>query len=200
LRYATTVYLPEDVAAVDPFVSLYKVAAFEAGADDLLAAYWDVMSRNDKQLFISVSMGRAWDPSAAVPPEFAARVGALRCVSAYPTPADQLQLSTIRAQGFVGLSDHTAPEMTDTGALAVAAGATVVERHVRLESCRQTNPDFAVAMGAHQFSDYVARIRRAEAAMGEPEATEAQPSEVPMMPFRAAPKRARAMRRTTVEE
>jgi sialic acid synthase SpsE len=106
-------------------------------------------------------------------------------VSAYPTPVDQLQLATIRSQGFVGLSDHTAPYAVDTGALAVAAGATVIERHVRLESCNVSNPDFAVAMSYHALVEYVARIRYAEAAMGTATAVEAQPAEAPMVRYRS---------------
>lgn len=189
LRYASTVYLPQDVVAVDPFVSLYKVAAFEAGATDLLDAHWPLMAENDKPLLVSIGMGTAWDPAQVVPAVWAGRVGALRCVSAYPTPPEQLHLATIRAQGFVGLSDHTAPECTDTGALAVAAGATVLERHIRLESCRSSNPDFAVSMSLHALVDYVARVRRAEAAMGDGAVTEAQPAEEPMLAYRAKPGR-----------
>jgi len=65
----------------------------------------------------------------------------------------------------------------------------VIERHVRLESCRATNPDVVVSMSLHGLVDYVTRVRRAEAAMGQPSAVGAQPSEEPMMAYRARDKR-----------
>lgn len=189
LAYGCTVYLPQDVAVIDPFVSFYKVAAFEAESADLLDIYADLLLANKKRVYVSVAMGAHWDPAAHFPMnELGDRVHALRCVSAYPTPADQLNLATIRAQGFAGLSDHTAPDNVQTGALAVAAGATVIERHIRLESCRPNNPDYTVAMSLHGLVEYVKRIRDAELVMGEPDATAAQPAEAPMLKFRTKPK------------
>lgn len=188
IRYASTVYLPADIAVIDPYVSLYKVAAFEAEADDLLDAYVERMRENDRTLYVSVAMGTAWRPER-FPEEIRARCQALRCVSAYPTPPEQLNLATIRAQGFVGLSDHTAPDQVQTGALAVAAGATVIERHIRLESASPRNPDYAVAMSAHALAAYVENIRKAEAAMGEATATAVQPAEEPMAAYRARGRR-----------
>ena len=180
IQYASTVYLPVDVAVIDPHVALYKVAAFEAEADDLLEAYAEVMQRNRKDLYVSVAMGAEWRPS--FPPEAAGRVFALRCVSAYPTPPEQLNLGTIRDYGFVGLSDHTRPDNVLTGALAVAAGARVIERHIRLDSCKPSNPDFAVAMSEHGLSAYVENIRQAETAMGVDRGP--QPAEAPMAAYR----------------
>ncbi len=60
----------------------------------------------------------------------------LHCVSLYPTPNSGLQLGLIqkllsRYRGVpIGYSGHEAPDNTDPVKLAVALGATILERHV----------------------------------------------------------------------
>ena len=178
LRYAVTVYLPGDVAAIAPYVSLYKVSSFEAMDGDLLAAY--AALEDDKPLVVSCGMGATVRRGL-----FGKRpVQLLLCVSAYPTRPEDLHLSDIRARGFDGLSDHTPPDCVDTGGLAVAAGATVVERHVRLRGANVTNPDCSVAMRDGAFAQYVRFVRRAEIIMGEPQPVRPRAAEAPMARYR----------------
>src|SRR5262249_17911849 len=62
----------------------------------------------------------------------------MHCISAYPTPIDDLQLDYIRQlqerypQITIGYSGHEDPEAVDIAALAVAKGAAILERHVGL--------------------------------------------------------------------
>lgn len=63
-----------------------------------------------------------------------------------------------------GLSDHSRHALT--GALAVAAGATIVEAHLRLDDTPAENPDYAVAFSPSEFTQYVKNIRDAEVMLG----------------------------------
>ncbi len=98
----------------------------------------------------------------------AARCVLLHCVSAYPTPLDAANLraiSSLRSTTgcVVGYSDHT-PD-TRTGAWAVAAGASVLEKHLTLDPTAP-GPDHATSLSPAQFAEYVAEVRAAEAALG----------------------------------
>lgn len=188
IAYAVTVYLPGDVAQVDPWTTFYKVSSFEAGATDLLKAIYTFALNNQKRIVVSLGLGAQ---APAPPPDLAERLTLLRCVSAYPTPLEDLQLGRIKGNGLDGLSDHTPAAQEDAlnvGALAVAAGATWIERHIRLENCRPENPDYPVSLGSHQLTEYVRRIRVAEQARGDGKSvSRAEKSEEPMLRHRADP-------------
>lgn len=92
----------------------------------------------------------------------------LHCVSSYPTPMDQTQLGGMtamcRAYGLpVGYSDHT-PGLS-TGALAVAAGAVVLEKHLTHDRSAD-GPDHAASLDPQAFTQYVAQVREAQATLG----------------------------------
>jgi sialic acid synthase SpsE len=93
----------------------------------------------------------------------------LHCVSSYPTPPEEASLGAIHvmAQAYglpVGYSDHT----TDlhAGALAVAAGACVIEKHITYD-CHAQGPDHAASMEVPQFVRYVQQIRSAQDMLGK---------------------------------
>ncbi|MEM6458976.1 MAG: N-acetylneuraminate synthase family protein [Planctomycetota bacterium] len=93
----------------------------------------------------------------------------LHCVSAYPTPEDDAALGGIAAlrdrfPGVpVGYSDHTAA--LDTGALAVAAGACVLEKHLTHDRAA-AGPDHAASVEPGGLAAYTAAARRAAAMLG----------------------------------
>ena len=92
----------------------------------------------------------------------------LHCVSSYPTPMDAAELGGIVAMRSalglpVGYSDHT-PGL-QTGALAVMAGAVVIEKHLTHDR-NATGPDHAASLDPGQMAQYVANIREAQSAMG----------------------------------
>jgi N-acetylneuraminate synthase/N,N'-diacetyllegionaminate synthase len=100
--------------------------------------------------------------------EWRASFALLHCVSAYPAPAEQANLSWIGElhDTFgvpVGFSDHTTERLS--GALAVSAGACVLERHLTYDK-RANGPDHAASSDPREFAEYVRLVRLAEQMRG----------------------------------
>ncbi len=92
----------------------------------------------------------------------------LHCVSSYPTPFGDAALGGIQAMherfGLPnGYSDHT-PD-TLTGALAVAAGAVVLEKHLTYDT-QADGPDHAASLSPTGFDNYVWQVRQAQTMLG----------------------------------
>lgn len=92
----------------------------------------------------------------------------LHCVSSYPTPGNQAHLCFIpelaRHYGpLVGYSDHAMSVMS--GALAVAAGALILERHLTHDT-KASGPDHAASSDPATFATYVSLAREATALRG----------------------------------
>lgn len=90
-------------------------------------------------------------------------VALMQCVSAYPTPDASAALGAMHALAAltnapIGYSDHTVA--MDTGALAVAAGAALLEKHLTHDR-NATGPDHAASLDPSQFAEYVRLARRA---------------------------------------
>lgn len=179
IDFMATAYLPEDVATVAPLVARFKIASFEADARDLIEAH--APYAGERRLVVSLGMGA----HGAVPPGWAAgAVDWLLCVSAYPAPADALNLARLRAGVYAGLSDHTDPSLTWTGALAVAAGARILEAHLRLVDTDPRNPDAPHAMTPPQLYEYARHVRFAERCAGDPDEAGAHESEREMAAYK----------------
>jgi N,N'-diacetyllegionaminate synthase len=93
----------------------------------------------------------------------------LHCVSSYPTPVESANLCWINELACFGLpvgySDHTTDALA--GALAVASGATIVEKHLTYDR-GASGPDHLASADPMQFAAYVRAIRLAEAMRGVP--------------------------------
>jgi sialic acid synthase SpsE len=97
----------------------------------------------------------------------------LHCISAYPVKPNQANLAWIDqlAHAFdcvVGYSDHTTSPVA--GSLAVAAGASVIEKHLTFDRLAK-GPDHAASSDPQQFDRYVRLIRDAQDFRGSPEKT-----------------------------
>ena len=93
----------------------------------------------------------------------------LHCVSAYPTPTHAAQIGCVAALAarygcVAGYSDHT--QDLGGGAVAVTAGARVVEKHLTHDR-NAVGPDHSASADPRQFREYVARIRAAELMLGD---------------------------------
>lgn len=94
------------------------------------------------------------------------RTAFLQCVSCYPTPAETPGLGGIKAinkifAGPVGYSDHT--QAIETGWMAVACGASVLEKHLTYDQ-NAPGPDHAASLEPEAFGEYTtkAKLRRAK--------------------------------------
>ena len=113
----------------------YKIASFELVDHALIKR----AAQTGKPLIMSTGMANKLEIEEAI--EVARKNGCddlvvLHCVSGYPAPSDQYNLSTIRdiSQSFgvlTGLSDHTINNATAVA--GVVLGACVVEKHVTLD-------------------------------------------------------------------
>ncbi len=150
IEFMVTVYLIEDIATIAPLVKRFKVSAFESDWVDFLKAH----EPYDKMTICSVNRGKS----------VGYRVDrALYCISKYPTALEDLGLRDYCEMGVShdGLSDHTANVLT--GAAAVAAGARIVEAHIRLHDTDEKNPDYGHSLVADKWEEEKA------GAWGEPE-------------------------------
>lgn len=150
------------VAALGP--DAIKVASPDCVNRPLLEA----MAGLDKPLLISTGAADAGEVAALAAwlRQRRCKAALLHCVSSYPTTDEHAALGAIAAlpAGFVrGYSDHTTS--LDTGALAVAAGACILEKHVTYDRTA-SGPDHAASLEAGQLAQYVRGVRRAEVLRG----------------------------------
>ncbi len=99
----------------------------------------------------------------------AQQLSLLHCTSAYPAPADALNLRAIatlaQALGLpVGYSDHS--RGMEAALAAVALGATVIEKHLTLDN-NLPGPDHRASAEPRDFAAMVRGIRAVSAMLGD---------------------------------
>lgn len=172
----------------------YKTASPDIVHRPLLEA----LARTGRPLIISTGaaelgeVGRAltWLSEAGAGPD---RTAVLQCVSSYPTPPQDAELGGIASlcaiwPGVVGYSDHTAE--TDTGALAIATGATVLEKHLTLDRTA-AGPDHAASLDEAGMTEYVRYARKVAARLRAGEGMQSPP---PVRPGKRVLERERDVR------
>jgi len=162
---------PFDDSAVDFLESLdvpaYKVASFEVVDLPLLRR----IARTGKPVIMSTGMATLAEIDEAVRTLRQAGtrdLALLKCTSAYPAPAEEMNLATIPhlAGAFgvpAGLSDHTLGSAVAVA--AVALGACIVEKHFTL-SRAEVGPDSAFSMEPQEFRAMADAVRVVEKALG----------------------------------
>src|ERR1700761_3134775 len=111
IQFSCTPFYLEAVAELAPFVDFYKVASYELLVTDLLKA----CARTGKPVVLSTGMATTDEiikAAATLKAAGASNITLLHCVSAYPTPASEANLSAIaQIREMTGLktgwSDHT---------------------------------------------------------------------------------------------
>jgi N-acetylneuraminate synthase len=161
-----------DLTAVDFLeemgVPVHKVASFELVDIPLIQK----MACTGKPLIMSTGMATVEEIEEALQSARAAgatQIALLKCTSAYPAPAEEMNLRTIpeMARRFgvpVGLSDHTMGIVAPVA--AVALGACILEKHLTL-SRSTPGPDSAFSLEPQEFKAMVDAVRTAEKALGE---------------------------------
>lgn len=135
------------VAALNPYVEMWKIGSFEHKRIDI----WNAVRATGKPII-------AAEGRNTVNADFR-----LYCVSKYPTPAEDIYLPDFMnvEHGCVqGFSDHTTS--TIIPAFAVARGARIIEKHFRLDQTPIDSPDYPHSLNPRQFAEMVENIRLAE--------------------------------------
>lgn len=149
------------------------VPAFKVGSGELTnTPFLERLARRGRPILLSTGMADMVEVAAAVDAIELAGSGGLallHCVSAYPTQPEHANLraiGTLRAAFAVpvGWSDHTPG--TELPMLAVAAGASVIEKHLTLDRSLR-GPDHAASLDPAAFTAMVAGVRLAEVALGD---------------------------------
>lgn len=165
---------PFDESAVD-FLETLKVPAYKIASPELVdLPLIEKAARTGKPLIMSTGMATGEEIQEAV--ETARRAGAkeialLKCTSAYPSPAEEMNLRAIpelakRFEVPVGLSDHSSGIAVPVA--AVALGACIVEKHLTLSRAGK-GPDSAFSLEPEEFRAMVDAVRVAEKALGRAE-------------------------------
>jgi pseudaminic acid synthase len=149
-------------------VPAHKVASFELVDIPLIQR----MARTGKPLIMSTGMATVEEIEEALQcarDAGATQIALLKCTSAYPAPAEEMNLRTIpemvrRFEVPVGLSDHTIG--IAAAVAAVALGACIVEKHLTL-SRSTPGPDSAFSLEPREFKAMVDAVRTAENALGK---------------------------------
>ena len=163
IAFMCTVYLPEDIKVVDPFVHHFKVASFEA----LDFPFVDQHPADGRAVMVSLGMVGNQDMDRLLERRRGrTSLKYLHCVSGYPTPLHEVNLSVIRRYDLDGFSDHTGD--VHMGADAVLAGARIVEVHFRAGQTSPKNPDYPHSLTPYDLHRYVTNIRAAEVRLGDP--------------------------------
>jgi N-acetylneuraminate synthase len=149
-------------------VLAHKVASFELVDLPLIQR----MARTGKPLIMSTGMATLEEIDEALKTARGAgatQIALLKCTSAYPAPAEEMNLRTIpemagRFEVPVGLSDHTMGIAAPVA--AVALGACIIEKHLTL-SRATPGPDSGFSLEPQEFKAMVEAVRTTEQALGE---------------------------------
>ena len=162
---------PFDDNAVD-FLETMNVPAHKLASFELVdIALIQKMARTGKPLIMSTGMARAEEIEEGV--QAARQAGAtqialLKCTSAYPATADDMNLRTIpelarRFAAPAGLSDHTLGNAVAVA--AVTLGACIIEKHITLSRTLK-GPDSQFSLEPQEFKAMVEAVRTTERALG----------------------------------
>jgi N-acetylneuraminate synthase/pseudaminic acid synthase len=163
---------PFDPTAVDYLENLnvpaYKIASFEINDIPLIRK----IARLHKPIIFAT--GIAYEEDIKLALETCREEGnddviLLKCVSAYPTPYEMVNLRMMQCLSdkydcVVGLSDHTPGSVVATG--SVTLGGRMIEKHLTLNRSAG-GVDDAFSMEPAEFAEMVKNVRIMEKALGK---------------------------------
>jgi N-acetylneuraminate synthase len=168
IQFSCTPFYLDAVRALEPFVDFYKVASYELLVTPLLQA----CAATGKPVILSTGMATMDEIAAAadtLKDSGAADITLLHCVSAYPTPVEEANLSAIaairEATGCkTGWSDHTRKASVIERAVH-RWNASAVEFHLDLDG---NGAEYAAGHCwlPEEIAPVIARIRESAAADG----------------------------------
>jgi pseudaminic acid synthase len=139
----------------------YKIASFELTGIYLIRK----VAKTGKPIVISTGMATLDEIDLAMTFCDPANSALLHCISSYPTKLEELNLWRIQQLrniylSVIGFSDHTTNLIT--GALAVAAGARIIEKHMIIHGSNSEDKKFSIT--DNEFKEYAALCREAATA------------------------------------
>jgi len=165
----STPFSPSDVDILEKNnVSAYKIASFEITYNQLLP----YIGQTGKPVIFSTGLATLDEIKGAVETlrdSGCSEVAILKCSTSYPAKSRSLNLNTIpflkKEYGVpVGFSDHTIG--TTAAVVAVSLGATILEKHVKLEE-DTSSVDSSFSLPDSQLRSYVSAVEEACLAKGE---------------------------------
>jgi len=161
---------PFDEQAVDELVALGVKRLKIAGFESTDFRFIDMVASSKLPLVISLGIGfnlQYLDKVFDIASKYGNDLTLMHCNNAYPTPMSDVGLGMVTALSLdsrykTGFSDHTTSTLTP--ALAVAAGAVVIEKHFTLSKLLP-GPDHPFALEPGELKEMVQLIRQAELAL-----------------------------------
>ena len=152
-------------------VPAYKVGSGERGNLPFLCE----LAGKGKPMILSTGMyeeRHLVETIAALSASGLRQLALLHCITAYPTPMDQVNLRVMDRMrelfpGPVGYSDHTADHRAALA--AVARGASIIEKHITLDFDVPNAQDWKVSCGPDDLAVFVKAIRDVEVLLGRPD-------------------------------
>lgn len=162
---------PFDIESVDVLekigVTRYKISSGDINNKQLLQH----VAKTGKSMVVSTGMSTIEEVRKAV--DWIEQVGnhqitLLHCTSNYPTSYDEVNMKAMQTlqQKFgypIGYSDHTKGDLASI--VAVAMGATVIEKHFTLDK-NMEGPDHKASLNVEELKEMVDDIRAVETIMG----------------------------------
>ena len=173
---------PFDEKAVDELVNLGVKRLKIAGFESTDFRFIDMVASSKLPLVISLGIGFKMNYLGKIfeiADKHGNELSFMYCNNAYPTPIEDAGIGIVKqlsqdTRYKWGLSDHT--ESPFTPALAVAAGATIIEKHFTL-SKKLPGPDHPFALEPHELKQMVSYIRFAEKSIQKQSSDEVSDSE-----------------------
>lgn len=147
--------------------SIYKIASPEITDIPLI----EYIAKKGKPVIKSTGLACKEDITLAVETikEYTNKIMILKCVSAYPTPRDEINIKSMQTMETewrcnVGLSDHTVDDMAMMA--ATATGAKLIEKHFKLNG-DDKSIDEHFSIGIKRIPEIKAKIRAIHECMGK---------------------------------
>jgi sialic acid synthase SpsE/sugar phosphate isomerase/epimerase len=161
---------PWDKPSAD-FVASLDVAAYKIGSPDMTNLdLIEYVAGKGKPLIVSTGMATEEEAVTTIKllDRLKVEYALLHCNSTYPAPTDLLNLRYIErlkelTKKPVGFSGHELGTLM--GAVAVALGATILERHITLDHGME-GPDHKASLEPDELRQYIRNVRDTEIALG----------------------------------
>jgi len=162
-------FSPDDVDFLEKFdVPAYKVASFEINYQQLFTR----IAQTKKPLIFSTGLATLSEIEETFNLLRALEVqdfAILKCTTSYPAQFEDLNLNTIsflseKYQVPIGFSDHSEGDVASI--TAVALGATIIEKHVKLDD-DDTSVDSTFSLPVSQLKTFITKCQGAKESLGQ---------------------------------